>query len=90
MTTAMGWVVDGKHVLHSLQEIGQKLDGADHEIVLDFSLVRRLDPSAIQALKDLAALADDKVVKIILRGVNISIYKVLKLTKVTPRFAFLA
>ena len=40
-------------------------------------------------MEQLASLADDKAVKIGLRGVNVDIYKVLKLVKLAPRFCFL-
>jgi len=35
-------------------------------------------------------MADDKTVKIVLRGVNIEIYKVLKLVRLTRRFSFVS
>jgi anti-anti-sigma regulatory factor len=65
-----------------------KLDGAGGEVVLDFSSVRRIDPSAIGAMERLAGAADDKAVKIAVRGVHVDVYKVLKLVKLTPRFSF--
>ena len=40
--------------------------------------------------KTLAGIADDKAVKVVLRGVNVDIYKVLKLMKLASRFSFLA
>jgi anti-anti-sigma regulatory factor len=89
MTMVLGWVMDGEHVLRSLEQVGEKLDGADHEVVLDFSPVRRIDPGALRALDKLAGNADAKAVKIILRGVSVSVYKVLKLARLTERFAFL-
>ena len=33
-------------------------------------------------------MADAKTVKVVLRGVNVDVYKVLKLVKLTPRFSF--
>jgi len=81
--------IDGERVLDALQEAGEKLDGADGEVVLDFSSVGRIDPSALRALEKLAGIADDKAVKVVLRGVNVSIYKVLKLVKLARRFSFL-
>ena len=52
--------------------------------------MRRIDPSAVREMEKLAGVADDKAVKVGLRGVNIDIYKVLKLVKLAPRFSFLA
>jgi anti-anti-sigma regulatory factor len=59
-------------------------------MVLDFSTVRRVDPAALSAMEELAAVAEGKDVKLALRGVNIDIYKVLKLAKLVPRFSFLS
>jgi len=81
--------IDGEHVAHALQEAGEKLDGASREVILDFSSVRRVDPSALRAMENLADTADDQAARIVLHGVNIDIYKVLKLMKLTPRFSFL-
>ena len=57
-------------------------------MVLDFSAVRRIDPNAVKALEELAGLADDRSVKVVLRAVNMDIYRVLKLLKLAPRFSF--
>ena len=65
-----------------------KLDGASREVALDLSSVSRIDPSAIGALEKLAGAADEKAVKVALRGVHVDVYKVLKLVKLTPRFSF--
>jgi anti-anti-sigma regulatory factor len=82
--------VDGVSVVQALQEAGKKLDSADGEVVFDFSSVRRIDPSGLREMEKLADIAEDKAVKVVLRGVNIDIYKVLKLVKLAPRFGFLA
>jgi anti-anti-sigma regulatory factor len=81
--------IDGEAASHVLQEAREKLDNADGEVFLDFSSVRRIDPSALRELEELASIADDKAVKLVLRGVNVDIYKVLKLVKLTSRFSFL-
>ena len=39
-------------------------------------------------MENLADTVDGKGTKVVLRGVNIDIYKVLKLMKLSPRFAF--
>jgi anti-anti-sigma regulatory factor len=81
--------IDEERVVPALQEAGEKLDSAEGELVLDFSSVRRIDPSALRAIEQLAGAADDKAVKVVLRGVNVDIYKVLKLVKLASRFSFL-
>lgn len=79
--------IDPERVADCLLEL--KLDSARGETVLDFSLVRRIDAKALRAMESLAGLADAKAVRIGLCGVNVEIYKVLKLVKLTPRFSFL-
>ena len=80
--------IDETRVRQALQEAGDKLDGTEGEAVLDFSSVRRIDPSTLLALEAFAGTAEKKAVKVVLRGVNIDVYKVLKLMKLTPRFSF--
>jgi anti-anti-sigma regulatory factor len=79
--------IDEAHIAQALQEAGETLDGAGGEVVLDFSSVRRLDPSALRAMEKFAGMADDKGVKVVLRGVKVDVYKVLKLVRLTPRFS---
>lgn len=81
--------VDPEHVVHALQEAAEKLESAQGELVVDFSAVQRIDPPSLCAMEKLAGAAESKAVKIALRGVNVDIYKVLKLAKLAPRFSFL-
>ena len=55
-----------------------------------FLRVLRVDPSAMRAMEEFANAADDKAVKVALRGVNVDVYKVLKLVKLASRFSFVA
>ena len=88
MTTIDLWVeIDGNRVAQAVHEAGEKLDSAGGDIYLDFSAVRRVDPSALQAMEELAAVADEKSVKVVLRGVNVDVYKVLKLARLASRFS---
>jgi len=86
--TAVFLNIDDQRIVPALQEAGEKLDSAQGETVLDFSSVHRIDSSAIRALEEFARLADEKALKVVLRGVNIDVYKVLKLMKLTRRFSF--
>ena len=88
MAIAVWSKVDGEHVAHALGVVRQQLNAVEHEVTLDFSSVSRLDPSALRAMEELAEAATDKEVKVGLRGVNIDVYKVMKLVKLTPRFFF--
>jgi len=86
--TAIFLNMDEERVVPALQEATSGLDGAQGEVVLDFSSVRRIDSGALRALEEFARVADEKAVKIVLRGVNVDVYKVLKLVKLTQRFSF--
>ena len=82
--------VDGERTVQGLQEALEALDSAEGEVVLDFSSVQRVDPSALGVLETLAGKADGKAVKVVLGGVNVSVYKTLTLMKLAPRFSFLS
>ncbi len=90
MTTNAQWIkLDPERVVLALhQEAVEKVNHAEGEVVLDFSGVRRIDSSVVRGLEELAGLADDKSVKVVLRAVNMDIYRVLKLLKLTHRFSF--
>lgn len=89
-TTIATWLkIDRQGVTRGLQEAAGKLDSAQGEMILDFSDVIRIGPGDLRQMEKLAGLADDRVIKVGLRGVNIDIYKVLKLMKLAPRFSFL-
>lgn len=91
MAIITSWVrVDEERAVQDLEDARDKLDTADGELVLDFALVRRIDPGAIGAMEKLASSADDKGVKVVLRSVNVEVYKVLKLVRLTHRFSFIS
>jgi anti-anti-sigma regulatory factor len=81
--------IDGERVAPSLDEARGKLDGTAGEMVLDFSSVCRIDARALRAMEELAAAAESKGIKLVLRGASIDVYRVLKLMKLAPRFSFL-
>jgi anti-anti-sigma regulatory factor len=90
MATIADWMkVDGGHVADALREAVNKMGAADGEMVLDFSGVERVDAKAVTALEELAVKAKEKSVRIVLRGVNVGIYKVLKLARLDREFGFL-
>jgi anti-anti-sigma regulatory factor len=79
---------DGK-IVECLRNAREKIGDGYGEPVLDFSSVRRIDPAALRAMEELAAASEDQTVIVGVRGVNVSIYKVLKLANLTQRFSFL-
>jgi len=72
-----------------IQEAVEKVNRGESEVILDFSSVLRIDGNAVRALEELAGLAEGRSVKVVLRAVNVGIYRVLKLLKLTQRFSFL-
>ncbi len=80
--------IDEQRVVRALQEAVEKLDNTDGEAILDFSSVSRIDSTVLRALEEFVAAADVKGVKVVLCGVNVGVYKVLKLTKLASRFSF--
>jgi anti-anti-sigma regulatory factor len=80
--------VDAEHVVQACEEAQAKLDGAPAEVELDFSSVPRIDPKALRAMEHLADTVDGQGTRVVLRGVSVDIYKVLKLVKLAPRFLF--
>jgi anti-anti-sigma regulatory factor len=85
-----GFRIEEDRVVQGLLEAGKTLDSAAGEVVLDFSSVRRIDASALRALEEFAVVADDQGVRAVLSGVNVGVYKVLKLVKLASRFSFAA
>jgi len=82
--------IDEERIVQALHEAKEKLDNVEGEVALDFSSVRRIDPGALRAIEEFAGLADDKGVKVVLRGVDVGVYKVLKLVKLAARFSFVS
>ena len=89
MAMIAAWIkVEDERVPQSLQAAGERLDSVDGEVVLDFSSVRRIDATDLRALEDLVKQAEEKGVKVGLRGVNVNVYKVFKLVNLASRFSF--
>lgn len=82
--------IDEQRVTQTLEEAREKLDSSDQELILDFSAVRRIDSAALKSIERFADSAEQKSVKVVVRGMNVASYKVLKLVNLTPRFSFVA
>lgn len=82
--------LDEEHAIPTLQELCKQWDGSSGELVLDFVEMRRIDAGFVQQLEEFIHLADEKNVRVTLHGVNVDVYKVLKLLKLTSRFTFLS
>ncbi len=91
MATIAVWLkIDEERVVEALQEAGETLGNAEGEVLLDFSSVRRIVPRALRVLEEFAGIADNKGVKVVLRGVNVDVYRVFKLVKLASRFSFVS
>jgi len=89
-TTIVSLKLNGADVVTALQAAAEKLERMKGDMILDFSTVRRLDPAALSAMSDFADAADERPVNIILRGVNVDVYRVLKLAQLTQRFSMVS
>ncbi len=87
--TASAIVVNGERVAETMNELCGNLTANSGELLLDFFFVQTLDPAAIKGLEDLSGIAEVMKVKIILRGVNVEVYKVLKLSDLTDKLLFI-
>lgn len=74
--------------MKTFAEATEKL-AAGEEVVLDFSSMSRVTTASIEALEKLAAAAEQKSARITLRGVNVDVYRALKVARLAPRFSFL-
>jgi anti-anti-sigma regulatory factor len=86
--TGVWFKIDEEHVVQAFQAAGGKLDSVEGEVVLDLSSVRRIDPNVLRAMEEFARIADGKGVKVVLRGVSVEVYKVLKVARLAQRFSF--
>ena len=89
MTTSTRLLVDSECPAQTLREATAMIAGADGELVLDFSAVQHIDPKALRAMEELAQGAERAKLIVVFRGVNVKIYKVLKLARLASRFSFL-
>jgi anti-anti-sigma regulatory factor len=67
----------------------ERLDGGRDDVMLDLSEVTLLEPEALQAFEQLAEKAREKSAQILVHGVNIRVYKVLKTVRLADQFSFL-
>ena len=87
-TIAEFFKIDGGRVAECIHEAHMQLDAARNQTILDFSSVLRIMPEDLRALEELVDRAENQSVKVVLRGVSVDVYKVLKLVKLAQRFSF--
>ena len=82
--------LDGADLVESLQAAGQKLEEMEGDMILDLSSVHGVSPAALSAMSDFADVAEDKSVNVVLRNVNVDVYRVLKLARLAQRFSLVS
>lgn len=86
--TTVGLKMDGERFVQALLEAVGKLDSVEVEVTLDFSSLHRVDQRVLSAMEEFVGVADDKGVKVVLFGVSVGVYRVLKLARLASRFSF--
>jgi len=81
--------LEERSVVEVLCAAREQLEPNDAETVLDFSLVRRLDSRSLAALREFTVCVGEKQGKVTLRGLNVEVYKALKLARLTETFSFI-
>jgi anti-anti-sigma regulatory factor len=79
--------IDANNIMAGLLQAEESLV-PEQELALDFSGVTRIDSAGVEGLQGLAHRTEDQKTKVALRGVNVNVYKTLKLARLTPRFSF--
>ena len=74
--------------LRALGEAASRLAAGAPDLRLDFSAVDRIGPETARALEELSDQAGKASVNPVLTGVNIGVYRVLKLLKVAHKFSY--
>jgi len=92
MTTNPLWItLEPDGAIHALrQQAVERLGCCAGELVLDCASLPRIDSSMAGAFENLANLAAQASVKVLLRAVNIDVYRVLALLNLTERFSFIS
>jgi anti-anti-sigma regulatory factor len=80
--------IDEGNLISAFEKAAKTLDGEPQQLGVDLSCVPRIDSAGLNAIQDFAHRADEKKVKVVLRGVNVNVYKMLKLARLTRHFTF--
>jgi len=88
-TSSVGPRPEATDMVRALRQYHEKIDSAEGLLVLDVSALRRIDSQVLTALEELADAAKRKNVTLALRGLDVSVYKVLKLLKLSSQFSYL-
>ncbi len=87
MSPPVCYAIDQECIASELQRLRDEVT-VGNKIALDFSAVRRMDARALQEMELLARAVHDKSVKVVIQGLKVEVYKVLKLARLTSQFQF--
>jgi ABC-type transporter Mla MlaB component len=88
MTVAIVLKMEESTAASTLLENRAGLGACGADVVLDFAAMRRIDTATVAALQEFSRAASQQNVRMVLRGVSVDIYKVLKLVKLTAPLSF--
>lgn len=88
MSTSSVYLRVNGNALPALTAIVDCLKSSEGELTLDFASARRIEAKTLSALETLAARASEKQVDVVLTGVSVDLYRVLKLDKLASRFSY--
>jgi anti-anti-sigma factor len=81
--------IDEQDFVGSLEKARKSLE-PESQLMLDLSSIRRIDSRGLRALQELVHQAEESKGKVVLRGVNVDVYKALKLARLTRIFSFVS
>ena len=73
-----------------LEQAIAMLENGEREVVLDFSSVHRLSAGEVRAIDEFTRTAEDKGVKVRVRGLGVDLYRALKLARLSSRLSLVA
>ena len=79
--------IDEQNLVGSLEKARKGLE-PESQLMLDLSSIRRIDSRGLRALQELVHQAEEIKGKVVLRGVNVDVYKALKLAHLTRILSF--
>lgn len=89
MTNTLLFRVDPADLPAALDEARAAFERSqDSEVMLDLAALARIDTAGVAALVELARAAADRNVRLRARGVNVAVYKVLRLAGAADGIAF--
>lgn len=74
----------------TLEEASGRLEDGEREVVVDFSSIDRLSAVEMHAIDEFTRTAEEKGLKVIVRGLGVDLYRALKLARLSSRLALVA